>query len=446
MKQLIFPVLLCISASLFAQQELQFDNGCNFFSDKTAGTYTLFEATDEASKVVDQILNQSGITSRPFTLQVADVDNAQAAIRQRQRYLLYSNTFIKGFSKDAKTNWAAYCVFAHEIGHHVLGHNLDETDPKIRRQMELSADEFAAVAMARAGATEDDALSGIRLLKPETNPSFYPSVSAREEVMSIAFGKEQDRLIKEAGGKEGGARTYIALDDDSYNRWNIVEKEKVSTEITDEKVVVNFNIPPDYAYRQLNIVLCSTDPAIQIATTTGAGLTTFNTPGAASVTWNYQLDRVPRALASQPGKLRLFVYDLGRLPRTKVGNGSKFGSIGMAVAGAALVGTGFSQRQKAVDLNNIYKSQLNELDPVYADESRDDLHDRANKKYVESQIIMTGGGLLVAGSIIWWWQSHKKAKEARRAICAAERPGRFLWEPVLASENTVMALGARIKF
>ncbi len=166
LSRIIFLCLMAGAGLLPAQQELEFTNGCNFASDKTAGKYTLFETTEEAEKIVDEILNLSGITGdRPFTLQVATVDNAQANERKGVRYLLYSNKFMGDFKVEGKTKWAAYFVFAHEIGHLVRGHNFSETDVKARKKMELEADRFAAVAMARMRASRNDALAAAQNLK-----------------------------------------------------------------------------------------------------------------------------------------------------------------------------------------------------------------------------------------------------------------------------------------
>ncbi|MBK7938574.1 MAG: hypothetical protein IPJ82_16490 [Lewinellaceae bacterium] len=261
LSRIIFLCLMAGAGLLPAQQELEFTNGCNFASDKTAGKYTLFEPTEEAEKIVDEILNLSGITGdRPFTLQVATVDNAQANERKGVRYLLYSNKFMGDFKVEGKTKWAAYFVFAHEIGHLVRGHNFSETDVKARKKMELEADRFAAVAMARMRASRNDALAAAQNLKARINikPEYYPDPAAREEAISIEYDKEWKKILDAEKGKVGGDKIFIAIDPASFNRWNLISS--ASAELTDEKVLVRFKIMPQYNGRTVNVILCSFNP------------------------------------------------------------------------------------------------------------------------------------------------------------------------------------------
>lgn len=437
LSRIIFLCLMAGAGLLPAQQELEFTNGCNFASDKTAGKYTLFEPTEEAEKIVDEILNLSGITGdRPFTLQVATVDNAQANERKGIRYLLYSNKFIEDFKKDAKTKWAAYFVFAHEIGHLVRGHNFSETDVKARKKMELEADRFAAVAMARMRASRNDALAAAQNLKARINikPEYYPDPAAREEAISIEYDKEWKKILDIEKGKAGGDKIFIAIDPASFNRWNLISS--ASAELTDEKVLVRFKIMPQYNGRTVNVVLCSFNPNIRVNTTIGTG-TFIATPGDKRVEWNYQLDNVPKAMASQPNQLRIYVYDLSNLPKAQVSPEIRKKCWILAGAGVGVGLLSIWPYTDALAKHDDYKTFLNRQDPFYTDQGtdREAFYKKADNEYVGAQVMMFTGGALVLTGVIWSVVEKNRAKkDLKNTICAA--PPRWRLEPVLVTTHS----------
>jgi tetratricopeptide (TPR) repeat protein len=61
---------------------------------------------------------------------------------------LYNTTFLENFKRDAQTKWAAYCVLAHEVGHHLNNHDFTETDVKKRKLLELAAEDHPDDAIA----------------------------------------------------------------------------------------------------------------------------------------------------------------------------------------------------------------------------------------------------------------------------------------------------------
>lgn len=445
---LFLLTFLLLGSCLYAQKEVQFNNGCNFASDKTKGTYTLFDPTAEAGKIVDEILNLAGIKERPFTLQVANVDNAQANQKGSIRYVLYSKKFMDNFQADAKTKWAAYFVFAHEIGHHVLGHNFAETDPAQRKKMELAADKFAAVCLARLRSSRTEALSALQNLKVKTNvekPAYYPDISAREEAVSIEFDKEDKSIKEKDKGKQGGDQVFVALNDGSYNQWNIIPRNGASAVLTDEKVVVSYQIPPQFLGQRVIVTLCSTDPTVIVNTVTGAGNIMVQAAGKRTVEWNYQMDNVPRAIATKPGLLKVYVYGLNNQPKAQINPGVKKASLIIGGAGALVAGAGlylFLDAKK--DHKNIYLPNENLDDPIFTEngaDNRDDYYTKINRKNIAGQIMMILGGAAVIGTTTWAVLDKKRNKKAlKSAICTA--PPRFTLEPMFVSNGA----GVRLKF
>src|SRR5690606_27233224 len=83
----------------------------------------------EAIESIDQILANVGLF-RNFTIkQCSGISNAAAATiilpaGSMKRYILYDKDFLDLATKTTGTSWSAISILAHEIGHHLNGHNL----------------------------------------------------------------------------------------------------------------------------------------------------------------------------------------------------------------------------------------------------------------------------------------------------------------------------------
>ena len=427
-------IIFCsLSGTTLAQQKVYFEQGCNFQVGRTSGNYTLFDPSKEAEKMVDEILKQFEIRSRPFILkESADVDNAQATIRGTERYLLYSAKFLRATTIDAQTLWAARGVFAHEIAHHALLQNLAEADPKKRKEMELAADVWAAQVLARMNATKEEALSATNTLKFSIEPAYYPTKGARLEGMETAYDEEiENRSIKDRD-HFSARKTPFQIDPASYNRWSIVNRGAISSFYDNEKVMIDVNISPIYSNKKITVLICSNDPYMPIRTVKGVGayMPYSNTM---HVTWNFQLDNVTLNNAIRPNQIRVFVYDSENLPPIKGMAGSKiaFGSLG--VAGLGIVGYSLKLRSDAkahYDKNFVVTRNEND-------------YESADKKYVNSQYILAAGGVLATAGTFLLINKLKRQKEAKKAICVVQPKWEI--EPLLVSEGNFGA-GIRIRF
>ncbi len=438
---LFLLLVLGTPLSMVAQIELRFEHGCNFKSDKIKGEYTLFDPTKEATKVVDTILRKVAIKDRPFILMAADVENAQATILGKNgRYLLYSNQFLKKFTSDARTKWAAYAVFAHEIGHHVLLHDLEDTTATNRRINELQADAWAARILARMGANRDDALAAVSALTDD-NSRYYPRKSARIEAMGIAYDEEKAGLDKTTRGGISANMTSIAIDPKSFNRWSVVKKENVKATIDDDKVSIELNnISLYYSGRLLSIKLTSSDGNMRVTKVEGAG-EDLKYSSDKKLIWYYNEDEVPKITASSAEKLRISVYVMTDKPQTS-------GGIGLAIA-AAVAGTGsvvysFIARDGALKDHAIYKSVTNENNTPYVLGNRDELYSNANGRYKQSQIFLGAGtALAVWGAVMWVKKTNinRQTREAGYAFLPEKK--RWTIEPLVSSDG---GLGVVLRF
>ena len=431
----VFIAFLYTLCQLAAQQEVHFDHGCNFVSGRTSGDYTLFNPSTEAEQMVNSILDVFRISPRPFTLKAADVDNAQATVLNKERYLLYSNTFLRSAAADAQTKWAAIGVFAHEIGHHVLLQDLSETDPKKRRGFELAADLWAAKVLARLGANKEEALAAIKTLKLDTDPGFYPSIQARMEGMESAYGEEFDKIKTERNKDKGQARTTLNIDPASYNRWSIVNATSVNASFDDEKVTIDVTIPSMYYNKPVTIQLCSNDPNMPVRTLKGVGDRLIFNAGNNSrrIIWNFLMDEVTLNLASRANQLKVFIYSSADMPSVRGNKGLRTVSVISSLAGIGLTAYSFKLRSDA-------KADWN---ANYADTRLQSDYDRADKKHLNSQFLLAGGGVILATGISLFIAEKRKRRQAKAAICYQAPRWRF--EPVLAS-GQIPGAGLSLRF
>jgi hypothetical protein len=176
---LIALFTLIFLTTIQAQKPLKVRNSCNYYGKETEQDYYQFEPSSEAQQIVNELLASSGLSASSFVLKESNCSNALATTVDGVRFILYNPDFLRKFKQDAATKWAAYGALAHEIGHHLNGHNLSETNPTLRRQYELEADKFAGNLLFHLHATVDEAQAGIKTIPLEGQTATHPSKSAR---------------------------------------------------------------------------------------------------------------------------------------------------------------------------------------------------------------------------------------------------------------------------
>lgn len=202
MKNLISSFVFLFVSTLTAQEPITIHNGCNFDGEEAENEYYTFDPSNEADKIVKRILDATGsISHKSLIIKESNVKNALATTEGKDRYILYSTAFLEKFKGDAKTKWAAYTVLAHEIGHHLNGHDFGEKDPKKRKSMELEADKFAGAVCRTLGATLQEALAGMESMELAGETSTHPAKSARTAAIANGW-KKQDEILgaQQAGG------------------------------------------------------------------------------------------------------------------------------------------------------------------------------------------------------------------------------------------------------
>jgi hypothetical protein len=124
---------------------------CSYYGEALNDSVSFFpKGKSEAESMIDEIIDVVGLKPH-FETRSANLPNAAAVIHGNKRYILYNPQFISSLNKSAGTKWASVSILAHEIGHHLNGHALEEGGS--RPEIELEADEFSGFVMKRLAAT-----------------------------------------------------------------------------------------------------------------------------------------------------------------------------------------------------------------------------------------------------------------------------------------------------
>ncbi|MEZ4605873.1 MAG: M48 family metalloprotease [Deinococcales bacterium] len=99
------------------------------------------------------ILDYTGLAKK-FHHSSGECVNAAAVIRDRQRYILYNQTWMAAIDREGNTDWEAVNILAHEIGHHLNGHTLVMKAAVPQRR--LRADIFSGYVLAQMGASLEE--------------------------------------------------------------------------------------------------------------------------------------------------------------------------------------------------------------------------------------------------------------------------------------------------
>jgi formylglycine-generating enzyme required for sulfatase activity len=186
----LFLLLNCVAN---AQQILHFKHACSFDGDREDAEIYADDPSDEATTIVRNIMKMN-VLPQNFTIKSGNVPNALASVDGKQRYILYSTSFLESFKQDEDSKWAAYCLMAHEIGHHLSNHDMEEGDPAKCRLREIQADKFAGGILYRMGATLKQAQAGIEKYTQNDGSKTHPPKMARLEAVASGWKQMQESL------------------------------------------------------------------------------------------------------------------------------------------------------------------------------------------------------------------------------------------------------------
>lgn len=161
-----------------AQERIHISHACQYDGDELEiKDLFVFPAENKMVEAVREIKSLVRLQSE-FDVKSGNVNNAIATVQNGRRMIVYSRQFLLEMERNGK--WPAYAILAHEIAHHLEGHPI--VDGHSSMEHELQADEWSGYALAKLGATLDQALIAVKSL-PEQGSSTHPAKSARIEAI-----------------------------------------------------------------------------------------------------------------------------------------------------------------------------------------------------------------------------------------------------------------------
>ncbi len=126
-----------------------------------------FQGNDEAEAIIDKMLTRIGLQRNFVVMECPGIQNCMAVNIDRIPYIIYDRQFLDKFKGHSFSNskinvkdWAATSILAHEIGHHLNMHTLQEGGS--RPHLELEADEFSGFILQKLGATLSQAQQAMK--------------------------------------------------------------------------------------------------------------------------------------------------------------------------------------------------------------------------------------------------------------------------------------------
>ncbi len=394
-------ILVMNGSYLQAQQTLKLVHGCYYEESamqaaekRKVKEVTIFTPSenDTALSIMNEILTAGSISPNTFQLKSSNVGNAVATETDGVRYILYSREFIRTMKTNTESKWAIYSLLAHEIGHHVLGHNFAEKDQKKRRDMEIEADIFSGRILNTMGSSENDALAAIRTIKDVKTNEFYPPIDSRIEAISSGWLKQQ-----EDWQKKGGPPSVRGLELSFGKNYKHNKATNVKASVLPEQMIITYDAIPKAGDVFCKTYIVSPENSRLIP----RSIQWKDEPGkygdSKKIIWNFAKDGYTKNMVEKPEELGIAVFPPEKVPKP-VPSGAYIGWGGGAVASAAIVGFSFKMRSDAMNSKEYikYKTYRNPEDPVWASKSREDAYKDADSKYVQSQYVMAGSSAAFA--------------------------------------------------
>ncbi len=152
------------------------ENGCSYNSDSKDEEIEIYLADKKEMDVIENITSFSGIPLN-FKIYQADIENAVATIINNERYILYDQRLLDFADSETNSYWSSISILAHEIGHHLSGHTLNEL--KDSHKAELEADNFSGFVLYNMGASIDQATAAIKKLGSTLESESHPKKEDR---------------------------------------------------------------------------------------------------------------------------------------------------------------------------------------------------------------------------------------------------------------------------
>ena len=205
---LVVVIFLSVGVDGRAQigDSVSLDESCSYSGGDLPENVVTFASNEEAEEAIARIVDVSGLMATGFKVVAAGIDNAAATIEGTTRYILYNQTFMREILSSGGSDWKAMSILAHEVGHHLNGHTLDERGS--RPTIELEADYFSGYVLQKLGASLRDAQAAMEEFGSEEGTLTHPPKHDRLAAVANGWSKacDQDASCREPIGPSPGRR------------------------------------------------------------------------------------------------------------------------------------------------------------------------------------------------------------------------------------------------
>lgn len=152
---------------------------------------TTFAAEGEALAIFRQIIGNQGLSATTIDIRASgDVSNAAAFVDDEgKRIIAYNTIFMQEVREKTGRYWALISIMAHEVGHHLNFHTYvqGQPPPAQSHKDELEADYFSGHALARLGASLNDAIAAMKEIAPVEETATHPGRDARLQAIALGW-------------------------------------------------------------------------------------------------------------------------------------------------------------------------------------------------------------------------------------------------------------------
>lgn len=157
--------------------------GCGFNYNLTQTELKIYYPREREIKVIENIISYSGLPLN-FEIYSGDIQNAVATMIDNKRYIIYDPKLLSFTDEYSDSYWSSISILAHEIGHHLSGHTLNNNISN--HDIELQADKFSGFVLYKMGATQEQATNAMSLLGSDVDSESHPN--KRKRIQSIIEG------------------------------------------------------------------------------------------------------------------------------------------------------------------------------------------------------------------------------------------------------------------
>ncbi|WP_459926310.1 M48 family metalloprotease [Flavobacterium covae] len=157
--------------------------GCGFNYNLNKTELKIYYPREREIKVIENIISYSGLPLN-FEIYSGDIQNAVATMIDNKRYIIYDPKLLSFTDEYSDSYWSSISILAHEIGHHLSGHTLNNNISN--HDIELQADKFSGFVLYKMGATQEQATNAMNLLGSEVDSESHPN--KRRRIQAILDG------------------------------------------------------------------------------------------------------------------------------------------------------------------------------------------------------------------------------------------------------------------